>query len=393
MTQTFNVAFVLFLFFAFALPAGSQMLDDGSWLQPFPRAGVDDPPGTKLKEFNLPTPRMHGLTQIGDRLYGNYHTSSTQHEIFELDWTTGAKKATITLSGYPSGAWPYGLGYDVRRNLFVLSDTATNTRGLYLADMSGKITTYFATPGEGNVGAAYDPHRDGYWICAWNFNTLKLYDARNLPSVLMTINLAAVGCTSSAGVAFSPVTAVVYVNSRGSGKGYVFDPNTGKLLLSYSGVSSGYGSVWWDRWQCPVVAEESIKKVTYKDAGFPRADTGTKVQFGQTLQISWKAGSSASKLYKAAAAMNERTAGIRFLNRYFPLALDALFFASIQLPTVFRNFEGILDTNGTAAGAVSVPNVPALVGFTFSIAWVTVDTGAPLGIQAISGPWKVGITK
>ena len=151
--------------------------------------------------------------------------------------------------------------------------------------------------------------------------------------------------------------------------------------------------MWWDRWQCPVVAEEGIKKVTYKDAGFPRVDAGNKVQFGQALQINWKAGSSPSKFYKAAAAMTERTAGLRFLNRYFPLALDPLFFASLQLPSVFRNFEGILDTNGTAAGAVIVPNVPALAGFSFSIAWVTVDAGAPQGIQAISGPWKVDITK
>jgi hypothetical protein len=259
--------------------------------------------------------------------------------------------------------------------------------------MTGKITTYVQTPGEGNVGAAYDLHRDGYWVCAWNLNTLKLYDAKNLPAVLMTIDLAAVNCTSSAGVAFSPINDVVYVNSRGTGKGFVFDAGTGKLLLSYSGVSSGYGSVWWDRWQCPIVVEEGIKKITFKDAGYPRVDATNQVQFGRTLATNWKAGSSSGKFYKAAAAMNERMAGIRFGNRYLPLQLDALFFASIQLPGIFVYFEGILDTNGTAAGAVSVPNVPALAGFSFSIAWVTVDAGAPYGIHAISGPWKVGITK
>jgi hypothetical protein len=391
MTRTSLVAFALFLLVALAIPA--QMRDDGSWLQPRPPAAVDDPPGTKLKEFNLPTPRMHGLTTIGDRFYGCYQTSSTQTDIYELDPNTGGIKATIALSGYATGGWPYGLGYDLRRNEFVLSDTGGNTRGIYRADITGRITTYVQTPGEGNVGAAYDPHRDGYWICAWNLNTLKLYDAKNLPAVLMTIDLAAVSCTSSAGVAFSAINDVVYVNSRGTGKGFVFDAGTGKLLLSYSGVSSGYGSMWLDRWQCPVVVEEGLKKITFKDAGYPRVDATNRVQVGKTLAINWKAGSSPSKYYKGAAALAERMAGIRFGNRYLPLQLDGLFFASIQLPTVFRNFEGVLDTSGMATGAVNVPNVPALAGFPFSIAWVTVDAGAPYGIQAISGPWKVGITK
>ena len=385
-------AFCLFVaLIIVVLPAGAQMRADGSWPGSFPNAGVDDPPGTKLKELNLPTSRMHGLTAIGDQFFGIYQTSSTLEEIYELDMSTGAIKMTITLSGYPSGAWLYGLGWDLRRNCFVMGDTAV--QGLALADLSGKLSTFVYTPGDRNVGAAYDVHRDGYWLCAWNTNTLKLYDARNLPAVLMTIDLAAVGCTSSAGVAFSPINDVVYVNSRGAGKGFVFDAATGAMLLSYSGVSSGYGSAWWDRWQCPVVVEEGVKKITYKDAGYPRVDALNHVSVGQTLTINWKAGSSGSKYYKAAAALNERMAGIQFLNRYLPLPLDNLFFASIQLPGIFVNYEGTLDSNGTATGAVVVPNIPALVGYAFSTAWVTVDAGSPFGIYAISGPWQVGITK
>ncbi|MBN2490177.1 MAG: hypothetical protein JXQ29_04950 [Planctomycetes bacterium] len=374
-----------------ALPAAAQIGDDGAPLQPSPLPGLDDPPGTKLRELPLPKPRMHGLTMIGDLLYGIYQTSATLEEIYELDTATGAVKSTITLSGYPAGAWLYGLGWDVRRNCFVMGDTSI--QGLALADTSGKVTTFYATPGDRNVGAAYDTHRDGYWLCAWNTNTLKLYDARNLPAVLVTINLAAVGCTTSAGVAFSPVNDVVYVNSRTTNMGYVFDATTGRLLVSYAGVSSGYGSAWWDRWQCPVVVEEGISRITYKDAGYPRVDAATSVPIGKVLAIQWKADGSPGRIYKAAASFTERIAGIRFFNRYLPIAVDNLFFLSLQLPAVFVRFEGVLDPGGTAAGALAVPNAPALAGITLSIAWLTADPAAPLGVHAISGPWQVAITK
>jgi len=382
---------MLFLLAALALPAATQWNDDGSLPSSLPPVSMDGPPGTKLKEFSFSTPRVHGLTMIKDSLYGIYRSNMTKQEIYEFDTTTGAKKATITLAGYPSNAWLYGLGWDSFRQLFVMGDTTL--MGLALADMNGKITTFVSTPGDRNVGAAYDPYRDGYWVCAWNTNSLKLYDAKSLPAVLMTINLAASGCTSCAGVAFSPVNDLVYTNSRSTQKGYVFDPGTGKLLLSYSGLSGGYGSAWWDRWQCPVVAEETLWKITYRDAGYPRVDAQNTVQFGKTLQISWKAGSSGGKIYKAAAAFTERVAGIRFLNRYLPIATDDLFFLSLVMPSIFSGFEGSLDANGTATGSVIVPNIPALAGYGFSIAWVVVDPGALFGIEAFSGPWQVSITK
>jgi len=351
--------------------------------------GIDDPPGTKLKEFKPPS-RQSGLTAMGDQLY-----SMARPNIYELDTTTGAYKMTIPLTGMPSGAYPFGLGWDIKRNSFVIGETGI--MGIMLADMSGKVTTFHGTSPDRNVGAAYDQHRDGYWLCSWNSNTLKLYDARNLPTVLKSIDLRAVGCTRSAGVGYSPVNDVVYTHSRDSKKGYVFNPTTGTLLYSYPlvyrGTNCGQGAAWFDRWQCPVVSDYENTNITYTDAGYPRVDAANRVPFGKTLTINWKAGRSPSKFYKAGASLTERVAGITFLTRYFPMALDDLFFLSIQVPAIFQNFEGTLDTGGTALGAVNVPNSSALIGFTFSIAWVTVDAAAPFGIEAISGPWQVGVTK
>ena len=69
------------------------------------------------------------------------------------------------------------------------------------------------------------------------------------------------------------------------------------------------------------------------------------------------------------------------------------FFLSLAVPSVFNNFNGILDTTGTAVGSVNVPSAPVLAGIFFSVAFVTANPSAPKGIQDISGPWKITITK
>jgi len=348
----------------------------------YPVPGIDDPPGTVLK--TIPTPTVNGLTMIGDRLFSLINPS-----IFEYDINTGAIVNTITLSGIVSGGYPYGLAYDVKRGQFVMSDTGTQTRGIYRADMTGKVTTYFATPGEGNVGAAYDTRRDGYWISSWNTNTLKLFDATTF-AIKMNIDLRAAGCTRSVGTAYSAVNDIVYTVSRDSPyNAFVFDAGTGKIVRSWL-ARSVYCSAWWDRWQCPVARLST--SIHWIDAGYPRVNAKAKVSYGTTLGINWAAGSSPSKFYQAAAALTERVAGIILGNRYFPLATDPLFFLSLVNPAIFISFTGQLDSSGSAAGKVSVPSASALVGIKFSVAFVTLDAGAPLGIHAISGPWQAEIT-
>jgi len=58
------------------------------------------------------------------------------------------------------------------------------------------------------------------------------------------------------------------------------------------------------------------------------------------------------------------------------LALDPLFFISLQnlAPTVFNNYQGILDSAGLAKAVVNVPNMPALVGVKVASAYVVLGT-------------------
>ncbi|MBN2492281.1 MAG: hypothetical protein JXQ29_15650, partial [Planctomycetes bacterium] len=337
--------------------------------------GMDDPPGTMLLEFKL-GPRLQGLTVFGDIFF-----AVARPDILQFD-RQGNVKATITISGAPAGFSAFGLGFDLSRNVFVLCDSSTQS--IVLADLSGRVTTFASIAGSSGVGAAYDSSRDGYWLCAWNVGRLLRYDARNLPSVLMTIDLNAVGATRPAGAAYDPINDIVYTNSRDKKAGYAFSAATGALLYSWplvhQGANSGQGAAWWDRWQSAMVADYETLNVTFTETGYPRVKAADRVAIGTGLAITWTAANSPSKFYKAGASLTERIAGMRFGNRYFPMHLDNLFFLSIQTPAIFSRFEGILDPGGTAMGSVNVPNVGALVGVQFSIAWVTVDSGAPFGI-------------
>lgn len=384
--------FILMALACLAVGLGAQLDLGGNLLVPG-SGGGDGTPGTKLKEVKQ---KCFGVTFDRDRLY-----VLSGSQILELDTTSGAIKKTIMIAGLPSGAYPFGLGWDSTRKEFVVGETSK--MAIFRVDMSGKITTQTstATATHRNVGAAYDSCQDGYWITSWSTNTMILYDAATWKP-RTTINLTTHGISRAAGTAYGAENHVVYTNSRGTKKGYVFDAGTGNLLYSYplvySGGNNGQGAGWWHRWQCPVVQDYETTLVTWTDAGLPRVQTAgsaTTVSIGKALGIIWESGKTPSMPYLAVASFSE---GWIFLQkcRYVPLALDPLFFLTAppnKLPGVFQNFSGVLSTSGAAKGGVVAPNSAGLVGVSFSVAMVVVDAKAPSGIAAISGAWRLTITR
>ena len=330
----------------------------------------------------------------GDTLYQITPVLGGKYGILEVDPTTGAAKSTIHITGLTNRDHPWGLGWDSRRKEFILA--VASYGAIIRVDPNGMVTTAVSTAPASNVGAAYDSYRDGYWITSWNANMLTLYDAKTITS-LRSINLAAVGATRAAGTAYSAVNDLVYTSGRDAKKGYVFIASTGALLCSFNlvhrGLNNGTGAAWRDRWQCPLVGNFENVVYTYTDAGLPRIDAKSTIGIGKSLGLKFESGNSAGKPYAGAASQTERVRGIQFdFGRHFPLATDDLFFLSLILPSVFQGFKGTLDANGTAIGALNVPNATELVGFVLTIAWVTVDPAAPMGIQHVSGPWKVWVT-
>ena len=96
------------------------------------------------------------------------------------------------------------------------------------------------------------------------------------------------------------------------------------------------------------------------------------------------------KPYVAAASLSPRP-GIPVDSRTIPLTPDNFFAASVVIPQIFVNFQGVLDLNGRASPYIPIPNAAVLKGFRFFLAAVVVDPAAPSSIAQISQEYGVTI--
>ena len=349
--------------------------------------GVDAAPGTLLKRYSLPV-KFVGMTMIGDDLWAVSGSS-----LYEFDLTSGLILNTVT-HGYAS---PYGLGYDTRRKEFVLTAAGAGTVGR--VDMTGKVTTIFPSPTNRPIGVAYDPNRDAYWVADWSNNVLHLMDATAGTTIQPSFSLTPSGCTRSADVGYSPFNDLLVIIGLDKNQAFLYtagNPPVFRQAVTFSVSIPGgaRGAHFHPRTQTLLTDSFSTPYEAYIfDLGLPRVDAASTVAVGSALKITWTAGSSPSLFYQAGASFTEWAIGMPFGTRYFPMALDDLFFLSLAVPSIFNNFNGILDPSGTAVGSVNVPNAPVLAGIFFSVAFVTASPTAPKGIQDISGPWKITITK
>jgi hypothetical protein len=60
-----------------------------------------------------------------------------------------------------------------------------------------------------------------------------------------------------------------------------------------------------------------------------------------------------------------------------------MFFFSLVVPTIFKDYSGYVDTNGQAVASVVIPPENALVGYSLYTAFVLLDTSAPSGAASI----------
>ncbi len=95
--------------------------------------------------------------------------------------------------------------------------------------------------------------------------------------------------------------------------------------------------------------------------------------------------------YVAAACVSGVTPLIQVGRRFIPLSPDSILFASATnvLPTVFVNFQAVLNAAGTGQAGFAIPNLAALVGVPVDTCFITYDAS---GVTAISNPWGFKIT-
>jgi len=96
---------------------------------------------------------------------------------------------------------------------------------------------------------------------------------------------------------------------------------------------------------------------------------------GSTLSLRFNEPNSPGALYIAAASLSTNP-GIPTPAGIVDLTPDDLFMLSQLAPSMFINFLGVLDANGSAIASVAVPAVPALKGFRFFISFVTIKGSA-----------------
>ena len=81
-------------------------------------------------------------------------------------------------------------------------------------------------------------------------------------------------------------------------------------------------------------------------------------------------------------------------SRTLKLSLDDLLLVTVNgwLPSVFRNYAGVLDASGKARADIVIVNDTRLVGTRLHTAFLTLDANAPFGVKSISDTFSFGIT-
>lgn len=367
-------------------PAGAQLYDvNGDPIGPFPHIVVDTP-GSVLQSITTSN-RVVGTAPDGDTIWTCPSTSPIQ--VFQYDAMGNLLNSVQT--SVTSG---YGMGFDSSRSEFVIAGPSTSQ--VVRVDLTGSITATFPSPTTRPIGAAYDSNRDAYWVPDWSANVLHLMDALTGATIQASFSLTPSGCTRAADIGYDPVNDLLAIVGRDGNQIYLFragNPPTFLQTIAFGfnppgnprgAAISTRGHTFWS-------TAFSANLLLEYDLGLPRVQAPTNVRVGTMAPLNFIATNAPGKNYQAAASFTEGVVGIPFGTRYFPLAVDNLFGLSVTVPQIFGNMRGVLNAQGLAAGQVAVPNIGALAGQKFSVAFVTADVSAPQGILDISGPLQMTI--
>lgn len=276
---------------------------------------------------------------------------------------------------YPLASRGWGMGLDVQNNyLFVATSTSVNRIDLTL----GAVTTLFTgAPLNFCQGGEFGPRG-------------KFIFADETGKEVFEIDQNGVITTAFMGAPFADV-----------GEGISIMPN-GDVLLSDDGsaVTPKVNNIWR-------LDVRTNTLTTFASAG-PINDYNSLVVvpdlvlIGQSSNV--RIGSSQNFLVTSTGAQLEPYVFASSLSanrgtplpgaRTFPLDFDNMMSAVLGnvFPTIFVNFQGILDQTGSTILTVNVPNDPNLIGLDFYTAGVSLHVAAPGAIHLISNPFSTRVT-
>jgi len=157
------------------------------------------------------------------------------------------------------------------------------------------------------------------------------------------------------------------------GRYHVFAP-PGELVLAFS--RPGYATAQH-------VVQAAAGAAVVLDVALAPAG-GIEVQGipkpGKTLALHFAMPADPGAFYAAGASLSGTVPGFLFGGCTLPLNPDGVTWISLASQPPFSGFSGFLDAAGHAAGALAIPDTPAVVGVELDFAFATLDplSGAPL---------------
>jgi streptogramin lyase len=288
-----------------------------------------------------------------------YVTSFQANTIARFDRNNGQLQQTINVTPYGTGV--YALAIDGREHLWV---TCQTSRKLVEFDATGSYVQsidFTNTPGD----VDFDANQD-LWVAfptTAGMNRVFKYglDGRLLAQIALGQNLN------------------VHFSVDFSGFDYVHTidaslDNDGDLFTNAREIQDQTNP--FDATSKPFQPKPILSNVAIPGAP-------VTVEFRHLID--------AGRTYVAAAALSD-TPGIELApGRILPLNFDGLFLLSLNAPSVFSSFAGVLDQNGRARGIVNLPVGNQYVGIQFYVANIVLEPQAPQGIATISSSRMITI--
>jgi len=113
-------------------------------------------------------------------------------------------------------------------------------------------------------------------------------------------------------------------------------------------------------------------------------------QVGSRYHLFLSAPNEGNLPYQVAASLALRP-GIDTGYHKIHLSPDGLFAASLSNATFFQGFSGVLDSSGSARASIEIHQIPSLQGARIYLTFVTLHSGSPDGISAVSNVLGVSV--
>lgn len=220
-----RTSFLLLAAATFVVPLSAQQYDfNGDEIGAGGGVG-SSAPGSVLQTLTGNSVRYNDLAHDGQYLLAFDGSVAAVHLI---DDTTGQDVSTVpTLNSSD-----YGLGWDDKRELFVVTNASTDV--VYTYTRTGVLVNSWPFPATGFVGATWDCRRDVYWVLDWSANTVTALDpTTGAPGTVLSTS--AIGCTRGAGLGYDANTDTLYMGGRDQRMMFGMDAGTGALVCSFLG--------------------------------------------------------------------------------------------------------------------------------------------------------------